>query len=68
MPVVHSVSNGRCFFFLVDTGSEQTLVTPRVVEGQYLRPGRPLLTVDDNASHIRGSVVLLLDCRDTAFV
>ena len=52
MPVVQAILNGRCFLCLVDTRSERTLISQRVVEGQGLRPGRPLLTADGNASHV----------------
>ena len=52
MPVVQAILSGCCFLCLVDTGSERTLASPRVVEGQGAQPGRPLLTVDGNASHV----------------
>ena len=39
---------------LVDTGSEQTLVSPRVVEGYKLRPGKAVFTADGKASHVKG--------------
>jgi len=54
MPVVQAVLNGQCFLCLVDTGSERTLVSLRVVVGIGLRPGRLLLTADGSASHVSG--------------
>lgn len=51
MPVIRALLNGRCFLCMVDTGSERTVVCPRVVEGQSLKPGRPLLTADGRVSH-----------------
>ena len=54
MPVAPVLNNSRCFWCLVDTGSERTLVSSRVVAGQNLRPGRPLLTADGKATHVEG--------------
>ncbi|KAG1698827.1 hypothetical protein GQR58_005653 [Nymphon striatum] len=52
MPVVPARLNGRCFSCLVDTGSERTIISSRVVEGMAgrLKPGRPLLTADGSIS------------------
>ena len=50
MPVVRALLNGRWFQCLVDTGSERTVVCPRVVVGQRLRAGPPLLTADGRTS------------------
>ena len=67
MPVVQAVLNGRCFLCLVDTGSERTLVSPRVVVGIGLRPGRPLLTADGSASHVSGTSRIVVGLQGHCF-
>lgn len=52
MPVVRAVLNGRCSSCLVDTGSECTLVSARVVVGFLPDKGRPLVTADGRTSHV----------------
>ena len=65
--MVQAIFNGRCFLCLVDTGSERTLISPRVVEGQGLRPGRPLLTADGNASYVRGMCGVVIRLQGHCF-
>jgi len=67
MPVIQAVLNGRCFLCLVDTGSERTLVSPRVVVGKALRPSRPLLTADGKASNVRGSCRVVIGLQGHCF-
>ena len=67
MPVVPAILNGRCFLCLVDTGSERTLVSPRVVVGQGLKPGRPLLTADGSASHVKGTCRVVVGLKGHCF-
>ena len=67
MPVVRALLQGRCFSCLVDTGSERTLVSPRVVVGQRLKPGRPLLTADGNASHVGGQCRVFIGVQGHCF-
>ncbi len=52
MPVVRAILNGRCSLCLVDTGSECTLVSARVVVGYLPRKGRPFVTADGRTSHV----------------
>jgi len=66
IPIVHAVLNGRCFLCLFDTGSEQTLVSPRVV-GIGLRPGRPLLTANGSASHVSGMSRIVVGLQGHCF-
>ena len=54
MPDVCAILNGYCFLCPVNTGSEPTLVSPRVVECRKLRPGKAVLTADGKASHVKG--------------
>ena len=67
MPVVQAILNGRCFLCLVNTGSERTLVSPRVVKSQGLQPGRPLLTANGNASHVRGMCRVIIGLQGHCF-
>ena len=67
MPVVQATLNGRCFLCLVDTESEWTLISPLVVEGKGLRPGRLLLTADGNASHVRGMCGVVIGLQGHCF-
>ena len=66
MPVARAVLNGCCFWCLVDTGSERTLVSSRVV-GQNLRPGRPLLTADGKATHVEGRCRIVVGLEGHCF-
>ena len=50
MPVVRARLGGRCFQCLVDTGSERTVVCPRVVAGQSPRKRHPLVMADGSTS------------------
>ena len=54
MPVVHAILYGHSSLCLVDTGSERTLGSPRVVEGYKLQSGKAVLTADGKASHVKG--------------
>lgn len=67
MPVARAVLNGRCFWCLVDTGSERTLVSSRVVAGQNLRPGRLLLTADGKATHGKGRCRIVIGLEGHCF-
>jgi len=67
MPVIQAVLNGRCFSCLVDTGSERTLVSPRVVGGKRLKAGRPLLTADGSASHVEGTCRVIVGLQGHCF-
>jgi len=67
MPVVQAVLNGRCFLGLVDTGSERTLVSPRMEVGIGLCPGRPLLTADGSASHVNGMSRIVVGLQGHCF-
>jgi len=67
MPVIQAVLNGCCFSCLVDTGSERTLVCPRVVGGKRLKAGRPLLTADGSASHVEGTCRVIVGLQGHCF-
>ena len=67
MPVVHAILNGYCFLCLVDTGSERTLVSPRVVECRKLRPGKAVLTADGKASHVKGQCRVMIGLQGHCF-
>jgi len=67
MPVVQAILNGRCVQCLVDTRSEQTLVSPRVVMGQGLWPGRPLLTADGSVSYVSGTSRIVVGLQEHNF-
>ena len=62
MLVVSAILNGYRSLCLVDTGSERTLVSSRLVEGYKFRPGKAVLTADGKASHVRGQrqVIIVL--------
>ena len=66
MPVVSAILNGCHSLCLVDTGSEQTLVSPLVVEGYKLQLGKAVLTADDKASHVEANAASSLGCRGIA--
>ena len=51
MPVVQALLNGRWFSCLVDTGSECTIISARVVEGPLPQRGRPFITADGRTSY-----------------
>ena len=52
MPVVCSILNGHSSLCLVDTGSELSLVSQRVVECCKLWQGKAILTADGKSSHL----------------
>ena len=67
MPVAWAFLNDRCFWCLVDTGSEPTLVSSRVVAGQNLRRGQPLLTANGKATHVEGSCRIVIGLEEHCF-
>ena len=67
MPVVSVILNGCHSLCLVDTGSERTLVSPRVVEGYKLRPGKAVLTADGKASHVKGQCRVYIGLQGHCF-
>ena len=67
MPVVRAILNGCHSLCLVDTGSERTLVSPRVVEGYKLRPGKAVLTADGKASHVKGQCRVYIGLQGHCF-
>ena len=67
MPVARAVLNGRCFWCLVDTGSERTLVSSRVVAGHNLRPGRTLLTANGKTTHVEGRCRIVVGLKGHCF-
>ena len=67
MPVVRAILNGYCFLCHVDTGSERTLVSPRVVECRKLRPGKAVLTADGKASHVKGQCRVMIGLQGHCF-
>ena len=67
MPVVSAILNGCHSLCLVDTGSERTLVSPRVVEGYKLRPGKAVLAADGKASHVKGQCRVYIGLQGHCF-
>ena len=54
LPIGRVLVDGRLLSGLVDTGSERTIVSPRVVEGRNLRPGGSLVTADGTQVRTNG--------------
>ena len=52
---------------LVDTGSEQTLVSPRVVECRKVWTGKAVLTADGKASHVKGQCRVMIGLQGHCF-
>jgi len=67
MSVVCAILNGCCSLCLFDTGSEQTLLSRRVVEGYKLRLGKAVLTADGKASHVKGQSQVIIGLQGHCF-
>ena len=67
MPVVSAILNGCFSLFLVDTGSEQTLVSPLVVEGYKLQLGKVVLAADGKVSHVKGQCQVIIGLQGHCF-
>jgi len=60
MPVFSAILNGCHSLCLVDIESEQTLVSPLVVEGYKLRLGKAVLIADGKASHVKSQCWVII--------
>ena len=67
MPVVSAILSGCHSLCLVDTGSERTLVSPRVVEGYKLRPDKAVLTAEGKAFHVKGQCRVYIGLQGHCF-
>ena len=67
MPVVCAILNGQSSLCLVETESEQTLVSLQVVEGHKLQPGKAAITVDGKASLVKGQCRVITGLQGHCF-